>query len=167
MKSKWCRTISWKKICFLCTAFSVEPIPIAILHLEQKTIKIIKIYLKKNCFRRKNRSKIGKFQFIAKILRRSLHFYIYIFRIFLIFCSKFKIAIGSGSAEVAVQKKTIQVEKSEARQYLQLAQYFASCNRGVMPVLPVNTVPNIGIVLAYYWRRTGAVFFGSTDETLK
>ena len=33
-----------------------------------------------------------------------------------------------------------------------------------MSVLPVNTVPNIGIVLAYYWRRTGAVFFGSTGE---
>ena len=60
-----------------------------------------------------------------------------------------------------------QVEKSEPRQYLQLVQYCASCNRGVMPVLPVNTVPNIGIVLAYYWRRTGAVFFGSTGETLK
>ena len=30
-----------------------------------------------------------------------------------------------------------------------------------------NTVPNIGILLAYYWRRTGAVFYGSTGETLK
>ena len=44
-----------------------------------------------------------------------------------------------------------QMEKSEARQYLQLAQYYASFNRGAMPVLPVNTVPNIGMVLAYYW----------------
>ena len=43
-----------------------------------------------------------------------------------------------------------QVEKSEARQYLQLAQYCDSCNGGVMTVLPVNTVPNICIVLAYY-----------------
>ena len=49
---------------------------------------------------------------------------------------------------------TTQEEKSGARQYLQLAQYCASRNRGVMPVLPGNTVPNIGIVLAYY---TGAV----------
>ena len=47
-----------------------------------------------------------------------------------------------------------QVEKSEARQYLQLAQYCAKCNREVMPVLPVNTVPNIGILLAYYWCHT-------------
>ena len=60
-----------------------------------------------------------------------------------------------------------QVEKLEARQYLQLAQYCASFNRGVTPVLPVNTVPKIGIVLAYFWCRTGAVFFGSTGETLK
>ena len=57
---------------------------------------------------------------------------------------------------------TPQVENSEARQYLQLAQYCASCNQGVIPVLPVNTVLNIGIVLAYYWRRTGVVFFDST-----
>ena len=42
----------------------------------------------------------------------------------------------------------------EARQYSQLAQYCATCNRGVIPVLPVNTVTNIGIVLAYYWRST-------------
>ena len=41
----------------------------------------------------------------------------------------------------------IQVEKSEAIQYLQLAQYCASCKRGVMPVLPVNTVLNIGILV--------------------
>ena len=41
---------------------------------------------------------------------------------------------------------------SESRQYLRLAQYCASSNRGVMPVLPVNTVSNIGIVLTYYWR---------------
>ena len=61
----------------------------------------------------------------------------------------------------------IQVENSEARQYLQLAQYCASCNRGVMPVLPFNTVPNIGIVLAYYWLHTGAVLFGNTGESLK
>ena len=46
------------------------------------------------------------------------------------------------------------MEKSEVRQYLQLAQYYASCNRGVMPVLLVNTVPNIGILLSYYWCRT-------------
>ena len=46
------------------------------------------------------------------------------------------------------------MEKSEARQYLQLVQYCAKCNRGVMPVPPVNTVPNIGILLAYYWCRT-------------
>ena len=65
------------------------------------------------------------------------------------------------------QISTTQVENSEARQYLQLAQYCASCNRGVIPVLSVNTMPNIGIVLAYYWRRTGVVFFGSTGETLK
>ena len=45
-----------------------------------------------------------------------------------------------------------QVEKSEARQYLQLAQYCASCNWGVIPVLAVNTLPNIGVLLAYYWR---------------
>ena len=50
-----------------------------------------------------------------------------------------------------------QVEKSETRQFLQLAQYCASCNRGVRPVLTVNTVPNMGILLAYYWRSTGAV----------
>ena len=43
-----------------------------------------------------------------------------------------------------------QVEKSEARQYLQPARYCASCNRGVMPVLPGSTVPNIGILLARY-----------------
>ena len=66
-----------------------------------------------------------------------------------------------------VEGKETQVEKSEAKQYLQLVQYCASCNRGVMPVLPVNTVPNIGIVQAYYWRRTVAVYFGSTGETLK
>ena len=60
-----------------------------------------------------------------------------------------------------------QVEKSEARRYLQLAQYCASYNRGVMPVLPVNTVPYIGVLLAYYWRSTGAAFFGRTGQTLK
>ena len=64
-------------------------------------------------------------------------------------------------------KRLTQVEKSEARQFLQPAQYCASCNRRVMPVLPVNTVPNIGIILAYYWRNTGAVFFVNTGETLK
>ena len=47
---------------------------------------------------------------------------------------------------------TSQVEKSEARKFLQPAQYCASCIRGVMPVLPVDTVPNIGILLVYYWR---------------
>ena len=46
-------------------------------------------------------------------------------------------------------------------------QYCASCNKGVMPILPFNTVPNIGILLACYRRSTGAVFFGSTGETLK
>ena len=45
-----------------------------------------------------------------------------------------------------------QVEKSEARQYLQPARYYASYNRGVMPILPANTVPNIGILLTYYCR---------------
>ena len=57
--------------------------------------------------------------------------------------------------------------RSEARQFLQPAQYCASCILGVMLVLPVNTVPNIGILLAYYWRGTGVVFFCSTGETLK
>ena len=51
--------------------------------------------------------------------------------------------------------------------YLQVAQYCASCNREVMPVLPVNTVPNIGILLAYYWGSTGVVFFVSTGESRK
>ena len=60
-----------------------------------------------------------------------------------------------------------QVEKSDARQYLHPAQYCASCNRGVILVLPVNTVPNIGILQDYYWRSTGAVFFDNTGETLK
>ena len=60
-----------------------------------------------------------------------------------------------------------QVKKLEARQVLQPVQYCASCNRGVMSVLPVNTVPNIGILLAYYWCSTGAVFFGSTGEYIK
>ena len=45
-----------------------------------------------------------------------------------------------------------QVENSEDRDFLQPAQYCASCNQGVMPVLPVNTVLNIGILLSYYWR---------------
>ena len=36
-----------------------------------------------------------------------------------------------------------------------------------MPVLSISTVPNIGILLAYYWRITGTVFFGSIGETLK
>ena len=40
------------------------------------------------------------------------------------------------------------MEKSEDRQFLQLAHYY----EGVMPVLPVNTVPNIGLLLAQYWR---------------
>ena len=52
------------------------------------------------------------------------------------------------------------------RQFLQPVQYCASFNRGVMPVLPVNTVPNIGILLAYYWHSTDAVFYGSNGETL-
>ena len=59
------------------------------------------------------------------------------------------------------------MEKLEARQFLQPAQYCASCNKGVVPVLPVNTMPKIRILLACYWRGTGAVFIGSTGETLK
>ena len=51
------------------------------------------------------------------------------------------------------------LEKSEARQYLQLAQYCASCNWGVMPIQSVNTGPNIVVALAYYWHRTGVVIF--------
>ena len=50
----------------------------------------------------------------------------------------------------AAAKIRTQVEKSEARQFLQPAQYCASCDRGVMPMLLVNTEPNIGILLAYY-----------------
>ena len=42
------------------------------------------------------------------------------------------------------------MEKLKARQFVQLSQYYASCNRRVMPVLPVNTVPSIVILLAQY-----------------
>ena len=42
-----------------------------------------------------------------------------------------------------------QVEKSEARQFLQPAQYCASSNRGVMPVLPLNTDK----LLTYYFHN--------------
>ena len=62
---------------------------------------------------------------------------------------------------------TTQVEKSEASQFLQPARYSASCNRGVTPVLPINTMPNIGILLAYYCQGTDKVFFESNGETLK
>ena len=47
-------------------------------------------------------------------------------------------------------KPITRVEKSEARQFLQPAQYCASCTRGVMTVLSVNTMPNIRILLARY-----------------
>ena len=79
-----------------------------------------------------------------------------------------------------------QVENSEARQFLQPAQYCYSCNRGVMPVLPVNTVPNVGswrsipwqywwnsevgisltvgILLVYYGRSTDYFYWQNTDK---
>ena len=68
-----------------------------------------------------------------------------------------------------------QVEKSETRQFLQPAQYCASCNQGVMPVLPANTKPKIGAVLAqyslealvklvYYGRSTDYYYWSNTDK---
>ena len=77
-----------------------------------------------------------------------------------------KIADTISAPSVSYQESTPlcfpQVANSEARQFLQPAQYYASCNRAVMPVLSVNTVPNIGILLAYYWRSTDYYYWQNT-----
>ena len=79
LETKWQHRISRKQIRFFWTASSAGPLPVTILYLQKKKRKI---------------------HFI------SLHFiFIYIFRIFLVFCSRCKIATGSVPAEEAVQKK--------------------------------------------------------------
>ena len=67
LKTKWRRKISRKEIRFF---LAVGPLPVTILHIEQKTKKILKIYIKWS----EHRMIFSKFRFFENFNRKIVKF---------------------------------------------------------------------------------------------